>query len=186
MVSGANGFELPHNNTSWVFNTWDFLWDGHSILPIYKKKQIARSHTKPLFDRASGLRLVVTIKAPGGVFLQGLTGRLWGCPLPCLASLHARISLHTAPTGCSFAAHCCSPSGAWEQDTTVYISISNFFCTSQQSVGPSKKCNSSLQGGNTKTAKCCLLKRTLDDCSTGFSGKKHKLSLFVCVYFSFI
>lgn len=45
-VSGANGFELPHNNTSWIFNTWDFLWDSHSILLIYKKKQIACVHNQ--------------------------------------------------------------------------------------------------------------------------------------------
>lgn len=44
MVSGANGFELPHNNSSGVFNTPDFLWESRSILPIYKKKQIACSY----------------------------------------------------------------------------------------------------------------------------------------------
>lgn len=40
-LSGANGYELPHNSISLIFNTWVFLWDGLSALPIYKKKQIA-------------------------------------------------------------------------------------------------------------------------------------------------
>lgn len=60
-----------------------------TAIPYYqsiKRSKLPTRTTKPLFDRASGLRLVVAIKAPGGVFLQGLTGRLWAAPslaLPC-------------------------------------------------------------------------------------------------------
>lgn len=72
LVSGANGCELPHNNTT-EFSTLEISF-GTGI-PYYgtiKRTKLPASTTKPPFDRASGLFLMVAIKALGGVFLQGL------------------------------------------------------------------------------------------------------------------
>lgn len=58
-------------------------------IPYYqsiKRSKLPACTTKPPFDRDSGLLLMVAIKALGGVFLQGLTGRLQTAP--------------TLPTGC--------------------------------------------------------------------------------------
>lgn len=54
-----------------------------TAIPYYrsiKRTKLPACTTKPPFDRASGLLLMVAIKALGGVFLQGLTGRLQTAP----------------------------------------------------------------------------------------------------------
>lgn len=56
-----------------------------TAFPYYrsiKRSKLPACATKPPFDRASGLPLMVAIKALRGVFLQGLTGRLQTCPPP--------------------------------------------------------------------------------------------------------
>lgn len=72
-------------------------------IPYYqsiKRSKLPAHTTKPALDRASERLLVVAIKALGGVFLQGLTGRLWpACPHPdCRLPALAR-TLHTDAAG---------------------------------------------------------------------------------------
>lgn len=76
MVSGANGFELPAT-TALEFPTLEI--SSGSAIPYYqsiKRSKLPAATSEPHLDRASELLLVVAIKALGGVFLQGLTGRL--------------------------------------------------------------------------------------------------------------
>lgn len=150
-----------------------------TAIPYYqsiKRSKLPARTTKPLFDRASGLRLVVAIKKTGGVFLQGLTGRQTSrLPPPCLAGCHGSACILPRLAACLLLIEACM--GTRHNCVLKYFQL---LCTSQQSVGLSKKCNPSLQGGNTRRVKCCLLTRTLDDCLTGFSGKEHKLSLSMC------
>lgn len=86
-------------------------------IPYYqsiKRSKLPARTTKPPFDRASELLLVVAIKAQGGVFLQGLTGRLWPAP--------------TLNGGClNGPAQCILMQREGCTGTTVYLSISNFF-----------------------------------------------------------
>lgn len=96
-----------------------------TAIPYYqsiKRSKLPARTTKPPFDRASGLRLVVAIKALGGVFLQGLTGRLRAAPtLPCWmpgsACTRPQLAACSMLTNAARVVH----------GTTVYISISNFF-----------------------------------------------------------
>lgn len=71
-----------------------------TAIPYYrsiKKSKLPACITKPPFDRASGLPLMVAIKALGGVFLQGLTSRLQTAPT-LLAGCQDQPA--HSPTGC--------------------------------------------------------------------------------------
>lgn len=119
---------------------------------------------------ASGLRLAAAIKAPGGVFLQDLTGRLWAAqtpppPPPAQSRApypppvpHARIGLRTPHRPA--VQH--SPSFAFEQDTTVHASASSSCVGASESRNPRWWCRQ-WGGGDTG-----LPTRTVVDCSTGF------------------
>lgn len=102
-----------------------------TAIPYYwsiKRSKLPACATKPPFDRASGLLLMVAIKALGGVFLRGLTSRLQTAPTlpagcqdqPAHMQPHRLRTAHSLFTGTT-------TRGAWEQDTTVYSRISNFF-----------------------------------------------------------
>lgn len=86
-------------------------------VPYYqsiKRSKLPARTTKPAFDRSSEQLLVVAIKALGGVFLQGLTGRLWPAP--------------TLNAGCQHRpAHCILMLQECRTATSVYFGMSNFF-----------------------------------------------------------
>lgn len=70
-----------------------------TAIPYYlsiKRSKLPACTTKPPFDRASGLLLMVAIKALGGVFLQGLTGRLQTAPTLPPGCLDQRARSSTA------------------------------------------------------------------------------------------
>lgn len=75
-----------------------------TAIPYYqsiKRSKLPASTAKPPFDSASGQLLMVAIKAPGGVLLQGLTGRLQTSPtLPGCQGQPAH-----SPTGCECLVH---------------------------------------------------------------------------------
>lgn len=97
-----------------------------TAIPYYqsiKRSKLPACTAKPPFDRDSGLLLMVAIKALGGVFLRGLTGRLQTAPTLPAGCQDQPTNSHA---GCGRLVRYCLR-GAWKQDTTVYISISNFF-----------------------------------------------------------
>lgn len=114
MVSGANGSEVPATIVL-EFPTLEI--SSGSVIPYYqsiKRSKLPAGTAEPQLDRASELLLVVAIKALGGVFLQGLTGRLW--PAPTL-----NAGCRDCPARCILMRH----EGCTGR--TVYLSISNFF-----------------------------------------------------------
>lgn len=166
-VSGANGFELPHNNTSWIFNTWDFLWDGHSILLIYKKKQIACLHnqnrhlTGPLSCLSWWLlKLWVVFLFPPAA----LTGRLQ-TPPPTHPTQAARCQDQSGLLG-RLVRHSLSCTGNKIQVCTEVFPSSLHISAVCGTLCRRHVIRAWREENTGRGVKCCLLMRTLDECLT--------------------
>jgi len=158
-----------------------------TTIPYYrsiKRSKLPACKTKPPFDRASGLLLMVAIKTRGGVFLQGPDRQTSDCPHPACWVPGSTFSCRLR-TACPLLTDT-----AWEvhgNKVQVCTEVSSASLHIWAVCGMlSKMCNFSPEGGNTgRGVKCCLLMRTLDECLTNFSRRKYtsySCSLYIFLY----